>query len=378
MAFMGGEGVEFDDFDSDHNMPYTSILPNFGSSTRSIPRPPIEDRAVTAEIASTIHQVNSDAQLQPQSARTHYEVDNTALNLFSYFAIFNSILCLIVTVLVFFEPDAKTEAFMLVVGQVLAFLLRTVAVWQYYENTSIPARISNILFGSRFGWSERYDSKLLAKASVGVQFGFPLVLHTVSDIIQQGFSFYTLIFIVTQGTESQNINQATYSFGCISLAATILSMLVALLIRLSYGAGLIELSLLVVYGTIFLLFSLVSVSFNEFIEDKIYTKQLVFAWLKFFLVVVAAFTKTAVEVRSQTRIVFPTIMCSIVLCVTLIDIVATITVTVDASVFIEDDQSTLDDDVRVDQFIFANLGFDLYVGMFMAVQYMLLNRGEMY
>lgn len=259
-------------------------------------------------------------------------------------------------------------------GLIVALLLRIGAVYQYFEQVNILSRVFNVFFGSRFGWKEKFDFEVIKQVNIGVQFGFPLVMHAVSDLIQHGFTFYPIFILIIGG---KNADVDFLAFFVFSLIVTGINMLGALLIRLSYGASLISLSLLAVYASLMLAFVLANQAFNIEFEDKVYTKGVIFPWVKFISIIVAGFTTTAVEVRRKQRIILPNFLTSLIAIFFVADVLAICLVNFNPGFFIDENagEKITDDGIVVDQLIYANTVYDFYVGLYMFVQWRLLLFG---
>lgn len=353
-----------------HNGTFNAFSMFRNRSSRQVQQPPQNiDRINTAVV------VEDNAVRQPVTstqAQLMEEASESSVILISVFAVIN-LISDIVVLGILISNKRSTETILVLSAYFFALVLRLGAVWQYFERITCAQRLLNIFFGSRLGWSELFEIQLLQKAATGIQFGFPLILHTVADVAYQGISFYAFMIVATAGPGA--FTEAEYVAIAACLIATVIAMMATLLIRVSYGAKLIELAVFTVAGIQMIAFVLTADRVAEFEEDKIYTRDLGYPWMRFFFLLIGGFTKTAIDTRARRKTVFPATLTTLVFVLTVIDGVALIIMRTDDDTFTNEGQDILDRDFVADQLIYANFAYDLYVAMFMTVQVLLLQAG---
>eukprot|EP00924_Labyrinthula_sp_SR-Ha-C_P011086 snap_masked-scaffold_51-processed-gene-0.28-mRNA-1 protein AED:1.00 eAED:1.00 QI:0/0/0/0/1/1/2/0/350 len=304
---------------------------------------------------------------------------DSAVMVVSVASIINTIVQLLALVIYIDEAEKGNGEFLFLftLGFSIATILRFCALCQYYSDLSPLTFLLNLLLGSRFGWKEKYSIKAMQKTHPSVQFGFPLVLHSVADLIFEGLTSFVLVILFIEHTQNPRVaGQSTLLIIC--LIINTLKLIETSLIRVGYGVNLVTLSALVVFAIVNLAFNFSLIAFGDIerLGESVYTSDFYYAWFRFFAFTISGFYKTAYEVRSGKFIPGMSKTFVGLSIITVVDTIAALLIFVDPDSLINSEDIELKN-VLVDNIILANIYQDLSLIGFLSFQRsMALNKEE--
>uniref|UniRef100_A0A7S3V0A0 Uncharacterized protein n=1 Tax=Aplanochytrium stocchinoi TaxID=215587 RepID=A0A7S3V0A0_9STRA len=254
-----------------------------------------------------------------------------AIDLFSILLCLNTISDVGV-IFILADQDFQTSYLFIIVGLIVAGTLRGLAAYQYYHKAGILSAIVNFALGGRFGLKSR-NPQTMDSLPFSQQLSDPYILHIISDDIQHGFSGYACFLALSIVPDNDHP---------LLIASTLLTgvcILARLAEREPYGTMLQMANIFLWYSTLFFIFIILATWTEELIEDKIYTKDFTYGWIRFLTMLgaggidLALYQRRPVDSRSK----IPMLMTVAAFAFLIADIAAIIVFKSDVTVFFDNE-----------------------------------------